>query len=58
MHEHRCPNCGAWAYWKLYTAGSVVIPSSIIGCDICLDYAEADSLDPVEEWEVDWDWEW
>ena len=57
MHEHRCPNCGAWSYWSLYLKGAT-IPDNIVGCDFCLDDSEMDVLTPVEEWEVDWEWEW
>ena len=55
MHEHRCPNCGAWSYWTLYLRGAT-IPDNIVGCDHCLPDEESDLLTPVEEWEVDWDW--
>lgn len=56
MREHICPVCGARSYYRLYIDGFVVIPSNIVGCDLCLDEYESDGFDSVEEWEVDWDW--
>lgn len=55
MHDHCCPNCGAWSYWTLYLKGAC-IPHNIAGCNLCLDEDESYDLDPVEEWEVDWEW--
>lgn len=53
MHDHPCPNCGAWCYGTLYVDGVFLHERNVVGCELCLCYT--DDLTPCEPWEIVWE---